>query len=138
EGFIQRAPINPNRLLLSSVRPRVTFIGHTSILIQTTEAAILTDPVLRKDSGSPRKAFDVTRLDLSAICCTHAHWDHCDVETLLRFDKRIPVIIPRVHQATASNPPIEPMLRRLGFQDIRELEPWESIQLGDVEMILIP
>jgi hypothetical protein len=32
------------------------------------------------------------------------------------------------------------VLRRLGFQDIRELEldPWESQQLADVEMILVP
>src|SRR5262249_44150338 len=77
-------------------------------------------------------------LDLTAICCTHSHWDHCDVGTLLRFDKGTPVIIPRVHEPTAFNPPIVPMLQMLGFQDIREVEPWDQIQLGDVEMILVP
>jgi L-ascorbate metabolism protein UlaG (beta-lactamase superfamily) len=30
------------------------------------------------------------------------------------------------------------VLRRLGFQNIRELDPWESVKFGDVEMILIP
>jgi L-ascorbate metabolism protein UlaG (beta-lactamase superfamily) len=137
-GFLERGRIRPSPYLLSSVYPRVTFIGHTSILIQSAEAAILTDPLLRNDLGSPSKAFDVTRLDLTAICCTHAHWDHCDVESLIRFSKRIPIIIPRVHQATAFNPPIAPVLRQLGFEDIREVDPWESMQLGDVEMILIP
>jgi L-ascorbate metabolism protein UlaG (beta-lactamase superfamily) len=134
---LQRGPIRPNSFLASSVRPRVTFVGHTSVLLQTAASAILTDPLLRT-AYSPAKAFDVARLDLNAICCTHAHWDHFNVETLLRFDKRIPVIIPRVHHATAFNPPMEPVLRRLGFQDIRELDPWESLQLGDIEMILVP
>ena len=137
-GCLERHPIRPNPFLISRVYPRVTLVGHTSILLQTAGAAILTDPVLRVECRPPARAFDVTRLDLSAICCTHAHWDHCDIETLLRFDKRIPVIIPRVHQATAFNPPIAPVLHRLGFRDIREVAPWETQQLGDVEMILVP
>jgi L-ascorbate metabolism protein UlaG (beta-lactamase superfamily) len=137
-GCLERRPIRPNPFLLSRVYPRVTFVGHTSILLQTRGAAILTDPLLRVEYGPPAKAFDVSRLDLNAICCTHAHWDHCDIETLLRFDQRIPIIIPRVHQATAFNPPIAPVLRRLGFHDVRELDPWETQQLGDVEMILVP
>jgi hypothetical protein len=48
------------------------------------------------------------------------------------------IIIPRVHQGTAFNPPIAPVLHRLGFRDIREVAPWETQQLGDVEMILVP
>jgi L-ascorbate metabolism protein UlaG (beta-lactamase superfamily) len=138
EGFLQRARIRPNNFSFTPARPRVTYVGHTSILLQTPGATILTDPLLRNLLKSPMRAFDITRLDLNAICCTHSHWDHCDVETLLRFDKRIPVIIPRVHEPTAFNPPIAPVLRRLGFQDIRELDPWESQQLGDVEMIAVP
>jgi L-ascorbate metabolism protein UlaG (beta-lactamase superfamily) len=138
QGFLQRGPMRSNSFLISPVRPRVTFVGHTSILLQTAGAMVLTDPLLRNVLRSPGRAFDITRLELTAICCTHSHWDHCDVETLLRFDKRIPIIIPRVHQATAFNPPIAPVLRRLGFRDIRELDPWQSQKLGDVELILIP
>jgi len=138
QRFLQRGLMRPNSFLLSPVRPRVTFVGHTSILLQTDGATVLTDPLLRNLLRSPGRAFDVTRLDLTAICCTHSHWDHCDVETLLRFDKGIPIIVPRVHQATAFNPPIAPVLRRLGFRDIRELDSWQSQQLGDLELILVP
>lgn len=137
-GSLNRRKMRPNYFRHSPPRSRVTLIGHTSILVQTATAAILTDPLLRMELDTPAAAFDVTRLNLSAICCTHAHWDHCDVETLLRFDKRTPIIVPRVHEATAFNPPIAPVLRRLGFQDIRELEPWDSLRLGDVEMVLVP
>jgi L-ascorbate metabolism protein UlaG (beta-lactamase superfamily) len=107
-------------------------------LLQTAQAAVLTDPLLRPELGSPSYVFDLTKLDLTAICCTHAHWDHCDIETLLRFDKRIPVVIPVVHQPTAFNPPIAPVLRQLGFVDIRELDPWQRVKFGDIEMILVP
>jgi L-ascorbate metabolism protein UlaG (beta-lactamase superfamily) len=135
---LERGRARPNHFLDSPVRPRVTLVGHTSILLQSRGATILTDPLLRWILRSPASAFDVTRLDLDAICCTHAHWDHCDVETLLRFKKDTPIIIPRVEHPTAFNPPIAPVLRRLGFQDIRELDPWSRVQLGDVEMILVP
>src|SRR5713101_1842151 len=64
---LQRRRIRSNSFLVSPVHPRVTFVGHTSILLQTASAAILTDPLLRVDlSLSPAKAFDVSRLDLNA------------------------------------------------------------------------
>jgi hypothetical protein len=65
---------------------------------------------------TPREALDVTRLDLTAICLTHAHWDHCDVQSLLLFDKRVTVVVPRVHTPTIFNPPMVPMLRMLGVR----------------------
>src|SRR5262249_59114259 len=64
QRFLQRGLMRPNSFLLSPVRPRVTFVGHTSILLQTDGATVLTDPLLRNLLGSPGRAFDVTRLDL--------------------------------------------------------------------------
>ena len=54
------------------------------------------------------------------------------------FDKATPVVIPRVYKPTIFNPPMAPMLRLLGFTDIREADPWDRLQIGDVEMILVP
>jgi L-ascorbate metabolism protein UlaG (beta-lactamase superfamily) len=107
-------------------------------LVQTPGATIVTDPLIRPSLRAPRETRDVTRLDLTAICLTHAHWDHADVQSLLLFDKRVPVVVPRVHQATIFNPPMVPMLKLLGFTDIREVDTWDQIQLGDVQMTLVP
>ncbi len=138
EKFLEEGPQADNACLKSPARPRTTFVAHTSILVQTATTAVLTDPLLRPSLGAPRAALDAVRLPLAAICLTHAHWDHCDVQSLLMFDKATPVVIPRVHKPTIFNPPMAPLLRLLGFADIREADPWDHLQLGDVEMILVP
>ena len=138
EKFLEEGPQIENAYLKSPARPRTTFVAHTSILLQTATTAIVTDPLLRPSLRAPRAALDAVRLPLSAICLTHAHWDHCDVQSLLMFDKATPVVIPRVYKPTIFNPPMAPVLRLLGFSDIREADPWDRLQLGDVEMILVP
>ena len=139
DGFLEQiATIEPNYFLQSAVRPRVTFVAHTSLLLQSPSTAVLLDPLFRKRLGLPHRAIDSARLDLGAICCSHSHWDHCDVATLLLFDKRTPVIIPKVHRPTIFNPPIVPMLKLIGFKDIREVELWQPIQVKDVEIVPVP
>lgn len=138
EQFLEEGPQADNALLKSTARPRTTFVAHTSILLQTATSAVITDPLLRPGLGAPRAALDAVRLPLTAICLTHAHWDHCDVQSLLMFDKATPVVIPRVYKPTIFNPPMVPVLRLLGFSDIREADPWDRLQLGDVEMTLVP
>jgi L-ascorbate metabolism protein UlaG (beta-lactamase superfamily) len=138
EGFLEEGPQFDKAYLRSAARPRTTFVAHTSILVQSATSALVTDPLLRPSLRAPRAAIDAVRLPLAAICLTHAHWDHCDVQSLLMFDKSTPVVIPRVHKPTIFNPPMAPMLRLLGFSDIREVEPWERLMLGDIEAIFVP
>lgn len=138
-GFVERtAEPRPNPFDAPFEGPRATFMGHTSIMLQSGKSTFLTDPLFRVGLGVPPVAFDAMRLRLDAICCTHSHWDHCDLATLLHFDKRTPIVIPRVRQPTAFNPPMVQALRWLGFSDIRELDLWETIKIGDIEMTTVP
>jgi L-ascorbate metabolism protein UlaG (beta-lactamase superfamily) len=137
-GLIEPIDARPYPFADGSARPRVTFMGHTSIMIQTATTTVISDPLYRPTLGIPDMAFDVTRIPITAICCTHSHWDHCDLASLLRFDKRIPIVIPRVQRPTAFNPPMIPALRVLGFTDIRELGVWETTTIGDIEMVAVP
>lgn len=118
--------------------PAITFLGHASVLFRTCTSAVLFDPLVRPDLGSPRRILDVPSLELDAIVCSHSHWDHCNLESLLLFDKAVPVIVPRVHVPTAFNPPMAPVLRMIGFVDIREVDPGESVIIGDIEVISTP
>jgi L-ascorbate metabolism protein UlaG (beta-lactamase superfamily) len=138
EAFLEEGPRLDNAYLRSPLRPRTTFVAHTSILLQSASQAIVTDPLLRPSLRAPRAAIDAVRLKLSAICLTHAHWDHCDVQSLLMFDKSTPVVIPRVYKPTIFNPPMAPMLRMLGFTDIREVDPWDRLVIGDIEAVFVP
>ena len=138
-GFVERtAEARPNPFEAPFESPRVTFMGHTSIMLQSGKTTLLTDPLFRVGLGVSPVAFDAMRIKLDAICCTHSHWDHCDLATLLHFEKRTPIVIPRVQNPTAFNPPMVQALRWLGFSDIRELDVWDTISIGDIEMTAVP
>ena len=118
--------------------PRVTLLGHSSLLIQSERGAVLVDPILRRAFDAPAEAFDAIGLPLDAIVCSHAHWDHCDLQTLLWVDKRTPILVPRHRRSTAFNPPMATALARLGFRDVREVDHWEPVRVSDFEIIPVP
>ncbi len=118
--------------------PRVTFMGHTSLLFQSERSAVLTDPLLPTEAAYARPALAVQQIRLGAICCSHHHWDHCNFQTLMGFDKNTPVVVPRVERPSAFNPPIAGALQMLGFTDIREARLWEPMQIEDIEIIPTP
>ncbi|MFM9977296.1 MAG: MBL fold metallo-hydrolase [Sphingomonadaceae bacterium] len=81
---------DPNRMF-------VTWIGHSTFLIQTQGLNILTDPVYGDVAGpygvGPRRvavpgiAFDdLPKIDL--VIVSHNHYDHYDIDTLERLWKR--------------------------------------------------
>jgi L-ascorbate metabolism protein UlaG (beta-lactamase superfamily) len=137
-GFLEPAPPAPNRFVRPGSGPRVTFMGHTSLLFESARHSVLLDPMLEPGSPHAALAADVTRLKLSAICCTHHHRDHCNPSILMRFDKSTPVIVPHVARPSAVNPPMAEAVRMLGFTDVREARLWEPIQVGDIEFIPTP
>jgi L-ascorbate metabolism protein UlaG (beta-lactamase superfamily) len=138
EGFLEGRDPAANFFENESERPRVSFLGHSSLLFQTKRAAIVTDPCFRWQSGLPDAAFDVTRLKPLAICCSHSHWDHFHLQSLIWFDKDTPIYIPKLIQPTAFNPPMVNALQLLGFTDIREIAIWESLRFEDIDLIAAP
>jgi L-ascorbate metabolism protein UlaG (beta-lactamase superfamily) len=129
-----RGPIGP----ASGQQPSVTLLGHTSLLLRSERASVIVDPIVlaRDDSVLTREL--VQRIEPSALVCSHSHWDHFNVQTLLLFDKSIPVFIPRVVRASAFNPPMASVLRSLGYSDIRELDAWDSATIEDIEIVAAP
>lgn len=139
DGFVESFHFSTESGLFSAgIQPRVTLLSHTSLLMQSGRSAVVTDPIISRNLGSPGSAFEVFRTRIGAICCTHGHWDHCNLQTLLWFDKRTPVLIPHVRRPTAFNPPMAEPLKRLGFTDIREVELWTPIRIDDIEVIPVP
>lgn len=105
----------------------LTYVGHGTVLIETGGARIITDPLLRRYMGpllrrGPLPAPDVTR-GLDAVLISHLHVDHLDVRSMRLLDRLITVVVPR-HGAR--------LMRRLGFTDVRSLEPGETLELAGV------
>ena len=136
---VRRAPARP--------RPGVEFISHSSLQFTGRDANIMVDPcfILAEQqlsaSGRDRRRFDAKfrQLDqVSAVLLTHAHWDHAHLPTLFRFRRDIPIFVPKVTHETYYNPALAPLLRSLGFTDVREVTLWKPERIGDVAFTPIP
>jgi L-ascorbate metabolism protein UlaG (beta-lactamase superfamily) len=138
EGCLQPFGLADERPLTSKARPRVTLLSHSSLLLQSERGAVLVDPVVWQVLGGTAAAFEVLRERIGAVCCSHSHWDHCHLQTLLWIDKEVPVFIPKEEQLSALNPPMAAALRRFGFTNVREVEPWASYRVDDIEIVPTP
>ena len=78
---------------------RITFLGHSTVLIEVDALRILTDPVLGPGLGPVRRQHDPVPpalfADLDAIFISHGHHDHLDLGSLRRVPGRPTVVVPK-------------------------------------------
>ena len=123
-------PIHPVRPpALGSASAVVTFIGHSTFLIQTPAGHVITDPVYALKAG-PFARFGPRRVrkpavrfedlpHISTILLSHNHYDHCDLPTLRALQVRFQphVITPLGNGA---------LLRSAGITRVEELDWWDE------------
>lgn len=120
----------------------VTFIGHSSFLLQIGGKNLLVDPVfvqwlvlLRR---LRRPGVTIEQLPpIDAVLLSHAHMDHLNRPSLLR--------IVRHSRRLTGRPPVAivpwgvgDLVRDLGFERVIPLEWWQSERLDDLEVTLTP
>ena len=112
---------------------RVTWVGHSTVLIELDGVRLLTDPMLR-----PRVSFlmrvagrtDVAALgELDAVLISHLHYDHLDIGSLGRVGRKVPVVVP----TGAAR-----LLRGRGFSRIHELDVGAETNVGPVSIRATP
>jgi L-ascorbate metabolism protein UlaG (beta-lactamase superfamily) len=119
----------------------ITFIGHSTFLIQSQAANIIIDPVYSDRAGpfgriGPRRVRwpGVAFADLPPIgivLLSHNHYDHCDVPTLRALKQRFdPVFITPLGNAR--------VLRKTGTSRIEELDWWDHITVASVITTVTP
>src|SRR5438067_13584593 len=82
--------VSPDRALLATPasRPRITWLGHASFLVQLDGASLLIDPVfsdrigglIRRNVPAPLSAAELPRIDATLV--THNHYDHVDAPSV--------------------------------------------------------
>jgi L-ascorbate metabolism protein UlaG (beta-lactamase superfamily) len=120
---------------------RVRFFGHACVLVESPDTTVLVDPlVAHRDRGcSDRYSFvDLPeRIDVAAI--THAHLDHLDVETLLQIRHLVRrVVVPRAGAGNLLDPSPKLVLQAIGFDDVAELDDFESLPLSGGRLTALP
>lgn len=129
----------PHRAPRARRDSRVTLVGHSCLLVETPSTRVLTDPLLTVRDRPDYDRWDVVDEPLDGIVISHAHWDHFNLDTLIRIDRRAAVVLPRRQSPTSIvNLDMAQVIRELGFTDVRELLPWESTWIGDVEVTAAP
>jgi L-ascorbate metabolism protein UlaG (beta-lactamase superfamily) len=105
---------------------RITWLGHSTVLVELDGTRVLTDPVLRDRVAHLRRtrAADAGMLyAIDGILVSHLHYDHLDFPSLERLGRSVPVVVPR----GASG-----LLLRRGFEQVVEVETGEEVRLGDL------
>lgn len=139
---VESESAGPRRKKPEVSEPNVTFIGHATLLIKTCGLHVLTDPWLFiHDKHIDHQPYPVTFEDLppiDLICISHMHGDHMHLPTLLRLNKKIPVVVPKIEKVGAHNRNLESMLAGLNFENIFSLSPWETFSVGDLRVTRTP
>jgi L-ascorbate metabolism protein UlaG (beta-lactamase superfamily) len=119
----------------------VTFIGHSTFLIQTAAGNILTDPVYARHAGpldvlGPRRVrqpavpFDDLPF-ISIVLLSHNHYDHCDLRALRKLAEKFdPLVVTPLGNLA--------LVRSAGIRRIEELDWWQEAKASPLPIVLTP
>jgi L-ascorbate metabolism protein UlaG (beta-lactamase superfamily) len=104
----------------------LSWLGHSTVLIELDGTRVLTDPLLRARVAHLRRAQPLGadalgRID--AVLLSHAHWDHLDLPSLVRLGRDTPIVVPRGSGK---------LLSRNRFTDVTEVDVGDEVRIGEV------
>lgn len=142
KGNLHKVPVVEAALVEGGNRPKATWIGHSTMLLQNKGVTVLTDPVFSKRASfsqlvGPARYFPpaltIEQLpEIHAVVISHNHYDHMDATSIKKLSQR-------------PNPPlwVVPLenarhLRGFGVPDekIVELDWWQSHPLLDGKLTI--
>lgn len=101
----------------------VTWVGHSTVLVEAGGVRLLTDPLLRPRLGHLRRVVAPAASpdeEVDAVLISHVHRDHLDLPSL-RLVRARQLVVPRGAGRT---------LERRGFGPLAELGEGEELSLG--------
>ena len=115
------------------IKADVTFLGHSTVLVEIGGVRVLTDPVLYdrvsilRRAVSPLPAELYRGVDVAVI--SHLHLDHLDLASLRLLGRDTPLIVPRGAGR---------FMRKMGFREVTELPIGRSIEVRGTTVTATP
>jgi L-ascorbate metabolism protein UlaG (beta-lactamase superfamily) len=115
-------------------RLRVRRVVHSSVLIGFDDHTILTDPWFSQlyghHWGEPGGIALADLPRLTGVLSSHKDYDHFDMKAFAAYrDKDVPMIVRKGSGQIAMD---------VGFNTVRELETWQTAQLGPIQITATP
>lgn len=114
--------------------PTLTWIGHSTFLVQLAGLNIITDPIWAEQLAFHKRlapagiaVADVPPIDV--ILISHSHYDHLNIASLKALSGSKMLIVPVG---------LGDKLRRKGFSSLIELDWWESASIRGVQFTFVP
>jgi L-ascorbate metabolism protein UlaG (beta-lactamase superfamily) len=138
---LPRADNDGRALREHRVEPTVTWIGHSTLLVQLEGVNLLTDPQW-SDRASPVSFAGPRRVTppgvrfedlppIHVVLISHDHYDHLDVDTVTR--------LWAVHRPRFVTPlGFSAWFAGLGITEVDELDWWESRVIGGLTLTAVP
>ena len=107
--------------------PSLTFLGHSTVLIELGGLRILTDPVLfdrvalLRRVMNPLDPWHYAGIDVAVV--SHLHRDHFDLPSLRLLGQGVRLLVPAGAGA---------LMRREGFRQVDELSAGDAVVVGSV------
>jgi len=124
---------------------KTTLIGHASMLIQSNKTTILTDPVwfdyLWEEVNvlCPSINLDISKIPpIDVLNISHRHQDHFDVRTLAHLSQNVTILKPKTLILVPKDNILIDVLKELGFKNIRIVEDFVDISVGDATLTPTP
>ncbi len=117
----------------------ITWVGHSTLLVQLEGLNILTDPIWSERcspvsfAGPKRHVEPGIQFDdlppIDVVMISHDHYDHLDKDTIKKLGKGPLYLVPLG---------IGAFLRDLGIRHYVEMDWWDSIRINDIQFVCTP
>ncbi|GGG63114.1 MBL fold metallo-hydrolase [Paenibacillus radicis (ex Gao et al. 2016)] len=118
----------------SHKQPSITWVGHSTFLLQVAGLNLITDPVWSGQMAFQKRLAppgipieDVPPIDVVLI--SHSHYDHLNIQSLRRLGGRKQLLVPAG---------LSSKLKLKGFANVKELHWWESVHIHGVKFTFVP
>lgn len=112
----------------------ITWIGHSTFLIQMGGLNILTDPVWAKKMGMQKRLTEpgmpideLPAIDLVLI--SHGHYDHLDFSSIKKLKGDISFYVPAG---------LKELFMKKGYQNVTEANWWDAFEERGIEVSFVP